>query len=93
MNNGLTEIQRKHWSRTATLNNIILILWAIFAFVIPWYAAELNAYEFMGFPFGYYMVVQGSLFAFVVLIFVQNWIQDGIDNAAGYTEEVGGGNG
>jgi putative solute:sodium symporter small subunit len=29
------------------------------------------------------MVVQGSLIAFVVLIFVHNWIQDGIDRAAG----------
>lgn len=87
MENGLSEIERKHWSRTSTLNNIVLLLWFVFAFIMPWYAAELNAYEFIGFPLGYYMVVQGSLIAFVLIIFIQNWIQDKIDNAAGFTEE------
>jgi putative solute:sodium symporter small subunit len=33
------------------------------------------------------MVVQGSLIAFVLLIFIQNWIQDRIDSASGYSEE------
>lgn len=84
MANGLTEQERKHWSRTSALNWIVLIIWFIFAFVAPWYAKELNQYEFIGFPLGYYMVVQGSLIVFVLLIFIQNWIQDGIDRAAGY---------
>lgn len=87
MENGLSEREGKYWGRTRALTIVVLILWFIFAFVVPWYAAELNAYEFLGFPLGYYMVVQGSLLAFVLLIFIQNWIQDGIDNAAGYSEE------
>ncbi len=87
MANGLSESDRTYWSRTSALNNIVLILWFIFAFVMPWYAAELNAYTFLDFPLGYYMVVQGSLIAFVLIIFIQNWIQDGIDRAAGYEEE------
>jgi putative solute:sodium symporter small subunit len=87
MANGLSETERTYWSRTSALTWVILILWFIFSFVIPWYAAELDQYEFMGFPLGYYMVVQGSLIAFVLLIFIQNWIQDGIDRAAGYNED------
>lgn len=87
MENGLSEKERAYWSRTSTLNWVVLILWFIFAFIVPWYAAELNQYTFIGFPLGYYMVVQGSLIAFVLLIFIQNWIQDGIDGAAGYHEE------
>jgi putative solute:sodium symporter small subunit len=87
MENGLSETERKHWSRTSALNIVVLLLWFLFAFIMPWYAEELNAYNFMGFRLGYYMVVQGSLIAFVLIIFIQNWIQDGIDNAAGYTEE------
>ncbi len=87
MANGLSETERTYWSRTSTLTGVILILWFIFSFVIPWYAAELDQYQFMGFPLGYYMVVQGSLIAFVLLIFIQNWIQDGIDRAAGYNED------
>ncbi len=87
MANGLTDIERKHWSRTSALNWIVLLLWFVFAFLAPWYAKELDQYQFLGFPLGYYMVVQGSLIAFVLLIFIQNWIQDGIDNSAGYSEE------
>jgi putative solute:sodium symporter small subunit len=87
MANELSENDRKHWSRTSTLNWVVLILWAIFAFVIPWNAAELNQYQFIGFPLGYYMVVQGSLIAFVLLIFIQNLVQDRIDDAAGFSEE------
>ena len=87
MENGLSERERKHWSRTSALNWVVLVLWFIFSLVVPWYAAELNAYEFLGFPLGYYMVVQGSLIAFVLLIFIQNWIQDGIDSSAGYGKE------
>jgi len=83
MSNGQSERDRKYWSRTSTLTFVVLILWFIFAFIVPWYAKELNAYSFLGFPLGYYMVVQGSLIAFVLLIFIQNWIQDGIDRAAG----------
>lgn len=87
MENGTSERERKYWSRTSTLTYIVLILWFIFAFVAPWYAAELNDYQFLGFPLGFYMVVQGSLIAFVLLIFIQNWIQDRIDSSSGYSEE------
>lgn len=83
----LTEKERKHWSRTSALNWVVLVLWFIFSFIIPWYARELNDYQFLGFPLGFYMVAQGSLIAFVLLIFIQNWIQDGIDKSAGFTEE------
>ena len=87
MANDLSAREQKHWSRTSTLNFIVLILWFVFSFIIPWYAAELNQYEFIGFPLGFYMVVQGSLIAFVLLIFIQNWVQDGIDNASGYSDQ------
>ena len=76
-----SEAQARHWSKTYWLTVVVLILWFIFSFVVHWYAKELNGFRFLGFPLGYYMAAQGSLFAFVILIFVQNWIQDGIDDA------------
>lgn len=51
------------------------------------YAKELNAYTFIGFPLGYYFIVQGSLIVFVVLIFFQNWRQDQIDDEFGVGDE------
>lgn len=72
--------RERHWSRTFNLTIGVLVLWFIFGFVIPWFAKDLNATTFLGFPLGYYMCVQGSLIAFVALIWIQNWMQDGIDD-------------
>jgi len=79
--------RQRHWERTRNLTIVILILWAIFAFVLPWNAHALNAYTFIGFPLGYYFIAQGSLIAFVVLIWIQNWFQDKIDDEAGMHED------
>ena len=79
--------RRQHWSRTRNLTIVVLVIWAIFAFVLPWYAKELNAFSFLGFPLGYYFCVQGSLIVFVLLIFFQNWRQDAIDDEFGVGEE------
>lgn len=79
--------KRRHWEKTRNLTIVILILWAIFAFVLPWNAHALNGINFIGFPLGYYFIAQGSLIAFVVMIFVQNWFQDKIDDEFGMGEE------
>jgi putative solute:sodium symporter small subunit len=70
----------RHWSKTLNLTIWILIAWFVFGFIAPWFAKSLNSVTFMGFPLGYYMCVQGSLIAFVALIWIQNWVQDGIDD-------------
>lgn len=75
-----------HWTKTRNLTILVLIIWAIFAFVLPWNAKSLNEISFLGFPLGYYLCVQGSLFVFVLLIFFQNWRQDAIDDEAGLGE-------
>ena len=72
-----------HWAKTRNLTYIVLILWFVFAFVLPWFAKELNTMSFIGFKLGYYFVVQGSLIAFVLLILVQNLRQDKIDDEYG----------
>ncbi len=78
--------RERHWVKTRNLTYIILALWVLFAIVIPYFAGALNAYNFLGFPLGYYMCVQGSLIAFVLMIVVQNWRQDQIDDEAGLSE-------
>lgn len=84
MNNP--EADAEHWRKTRNLTIGILIVWAIFAFVVHTFAATLNAYTFLGFPLGYYMAVQGSLAIFVLLIFFQNERQDAIDEEFGQDE-------
>ncbi len=78
--------KERHWEKTRNLTYVVLALWLLFAIIIPWSANALNSFTFLGFPLGYYMCVQGSLIAFVVLIWVQNWRQDQIDDEYGVSE-------
>jgi putative solute:sodium symporter small subunit len=82
-----TEAQRRHWEKTRSLTFVILAIWAVCSIVAPWFARELDAVTFLGFEFGYYMVVQGSLIIFILLIVIQNWRQDAIDDEFGGTGE------
>jgi putative solute:sodium symporter small subunit len=72
-----------HWAKTRRLTFVVLAIWFAFAILAPWFAKELNAITFLGFKLGYYLIVQGSLIVFVLLIVVQNLIQDRIDDAYG----------
>ena len=46
-----------------------LALWFFFSIVIFLFGAEINSMSFLGYPLAYYMTAQGSLLAFVVIIF------------------------
>ena len=81
------ETRQSHWRKTSTLTYVILALWFLFGYVVPWFAKELDAASFLGFPLGYYFIVQGSLIIFVLLIVVQNIFQDNIDEEHGVAEE------
>jgi putative solute:sodium symporter small subunit len=78
------EARAAHWRRTRRLTIFVLIIGAIFALGVHWFATALNAITFLGFPLGYYMAAQGSLIVFMLLVFFQNWRQDAIDDEFGY---------
>jgi putative solute:sodium symporter small subunit len=80
MATNIEDARRRHWSKTFWLTIIVLIIWFVFSFGVHFVGTELNRYEFLGFPLGFYLAAQGSLIVFVVTIFVQNWIQDRIDD-------------
>lgn len=85
----LSENKRRHWEKTRNLTFVVLAIWFLFSMVLPWFAKELNSISFLGFELGYYVVVQGALIVFVLLIAVQNWRQDAIDDEYSGNEEKG----
>jgi putative solute:sodium symporter small subunit len=85
--NNDADRKRRYWEKTRNLTFVILALWFIFALVLPWNTHALNAFTFLGFPLGYYFIAQGSLIAFVVLLFVHNALQDKIDDEFGFGDE------
>lgn len=81
------EVRAAHWAKTKNLTITVLVLWFVFAVLVHWFANALNAITFLGFPLGFYMAAQGSLIAFVVLIFWFAYRQNKIDEEFGVAEE------
>lgn len=79
----------RHWSRTSGLMWTMFVLWLIFSFVVHMFVNQLNAFKipFFHFPLGFYMAAQGSLIAFVVMLFVFARTQDNIDREEGVAED------
>lgn len=66
---------------------ITVALWAFFSFIIHIFAPALNGIRIIGFPLGFYMAAQGSLIAFVAILFWFAKAQDNIDREFGMAEE------
>jgi len=64
-------------------------VWFFFGFIIHFFVTPLNAIHIpiLGFPLGFYMAAQGSLIAFVVMLFMFAKQQDRIDRDHGFAEE------
>jgi putative solute:sodium symporter small subunit len=77
----------RHWERTRGLMLVMLVLWIFFSFVIHMFVGQLNTIKFLGFPLGFYMAAQGSLIAFLVILFYFAYAQDKIDRQEGVAEE------
>lgn len=75
-----------HWKRTRSLMIVHLLIWFVFAYLVHWYAPQLNKITVFHFPLGFYMAAQGSLIAFVVQLFVFVRQQDKIDRECGMAE-------
>ena len=76
-----------YWQKTSKLMTTMMVLWIFFSFIIHMFVVPLNAIKIAGFPLGFYMASQGSLIAFVVMLFWFAKKQDNIDRECGVAEE------
>jgi putative solute:sodium symporter small subunit len=78
-----------HWAATTRLMWIHIGLWVFFGYVIHMFVVPLNKIiiPIVQFPLGFYMAAQGSLIAFVVMLFLFAKQQDAIDRRYGFAEE------
>jgi putative solute:sodium symporter small subunit len=79
--------EEAHWRKTTRLMLIYLGLWFFFGYVVHMFVNVLNNITILGFPLGFYMAAQGSLIAFVVMLFVFAKQQDKIDREFGFAED------
>jgi putative solute:sodium symporter small subunit len=76
-----------YWRKTIRLTIGLFVLWVLVTFVVTWYARELNAFVFLGFPFGFYMGAQGALFIYLAIIWYYNRRMRALDAEYGIDDE------
>ena len=76
-----------YWNKTKNLMITMMVLWFFFSFVIHMFVGALNNIVILGFPLGFYMASQGSLIAFVVMLFWFARRQNAIDEEHGVAED------
>lgn len=87
MSNVSPEQARAHWDKSRALMWVCLAIWFVFSFGIHFFVKSLNSIVILGFPLGFYMAAQGSLLAFVILVFWFAKRQNQIDEECGVSED------
>jgi len=86
--NGLSDVQesersarhRAYWKANLRYVTLLLSIWFTVSFGFGILLAEpLNAIHFGGFPLGFWFAQQGSIYVFVVLIFVYVGLMNRLD--------------
>jgi putative solute:sodium symporter small subunit len=89
MNSSTSDNDKAHWDKTTRLMFTHLGLWFFFGYVVHMFVVPLNkiTIPILNFPLGFYMAAQGSLIAFVVMLFMFAKQQNAIDREFGVAEE------
>jgi putative solute:sodium symporter small subunit len=77
----------EYWRRTLRRILILLAIWFLVGPVMSIVLVEpLNRFDIGGIPVGFWMGQQGSIYVFVVLIFINAWLADRLDREFGVEE-------
>ena len=82
----LTRKQRRYWRKNVRLTLALLAVWFVVTFVAGWYAADLNAFEILGFPLGFYIFAQGGPLIFLAIIGIYVKAMNHLDQTYGVDE-------
>ena len=79
-------MKEKYWKKNIIYLRVLLTIWFIssFGFGII-FSDYLDQIKFGGFKLGFWFAQQGSIYVFVVLVFVYVWLMSRLDKA--FSEE------
>lgn len=71
-----------YWKSNLKILLVLLSIWFVVSYGCGILLAEsLNAFNIGGFPLGFWFAQQGSIYVFVVLIFVYVYLMNNLDRA------------
>ena len=68
------------------LSAVLMVIWFVATFVVAYFARELN-FIFFGWPFSFYMVAQGSLIVYCLIIWFYAYYMNRLDKAYDVDEQ------
>ena len=75
----------KYWKINIKYVKILLIIWFVFSFLFGIILKDfLNEFSIAGFKLGFWFAQQGSIYVFVILIFVYVKLMNNLDKKSGY---------
>ncbi|MCC9138740.1 DUF4212 domain-containing protein [Pontibacter silvestris] len=71
---------QEYWRRNVRILFILLAIWFLVSFVFGILLVdELNQITFGGFKLGFWFAQQGSIYCFVLIIFIYVWLMNKLD--------------
>ncbi|GJM24617.1 MAG: hypothetical protein DHS20C16_10320 [Phycisphaerae bacterium] len=84
---GVSDRHRKYWRANLKLIGALLTIWAVVSFGCSvLFVEQLNTFKIGQLPLGFWFAQQGSIYVFVVLVFVYAWAMDRLDRKFGVSE-------
>ena len=75
----------KYWRINIKYVKILLIIWFVFSFLFGIILKDfLNEFSIAGFKLGFWFAQQGSIYVFVILIFVYVKLMNNLDKKFGF---------
>jgi len=84
----IRQAKRSHWVRLKRLTFSLLLLWVLVTFVAIYFSRDLT-FSFLGWPFNYWMVAQGSLLVYLLITMVYAWLAGRLDRQYDVHEVTG----
>ena len=79
--------RRRYWRANVRLITILLAIWAAVSYGCSiLFVEQLNQFKVGELPMGFWFAQQGSIYVFVVLIFIYAWVMDRLDRKYGVAE-------
>tara|TARA_B100001093_G_C26684857_1_gene952150 strand:- start:549 stop:806 length:258 start_codon:yes stop_codon:yes gene_type:complete len=82
------EVMESYWKSNVRLVLILLFVWFSVSFLAGIVFLDfLNQFRLFGYKLGFWFSTQGSIYAFVILIFFYAWCMNKIDERHGVEEK------
>lgn len=61
-------LRKEYWRKNLHLTGWLLLIWFVVTFGVAYFARELTAWSFLGWPVSFFMAAQGSLIVYVGIV-------------------------